>query len=284
VIANFVTPGWFAAYGIPIRSGRDIATYDTEQSLPVVIVNEAFVRRFFPNRSAVGESFMTSEQTFLKGRTVVGVVGDAPYGSLHDVIPATIYLPLAQSVGLEPPGRTTVILSVRARAGSPLSLAPPMATALTAVDQDLAFSFRSLGDQVDASLQQERVLAMLAGFFGALALLLTGIGLYGVTAYAVTRRRSEIGIRMALGAPEGAVRRMFVLRSLLLTGIGVTIGLGAAFGITRFLSSLLFAISPFDPITHVAMTSLLLLVAGIASYVPARRATKVDPMVSLRCE
>jgi ABC-type antimicrobial peptide transport system permease subunit len=125
---------------------------------------------------------------------------------------------------------------------------------------------------------------MLAGFFGALALLLTGIGLYGVTAYAVTRRRAEIGIRMALGAPEGAVRRMFVLRSLLLTGVGVTIGLGAAFGITRFLSSLLFAISPLDPITHVAMTSLLLLVAGIASYVPARRATKVDPMVSLRCE
>ena len=237
-----------------------------------------------PDQAQIGATFDESISGFLKNRTVVGVVGDAVYGSLRDAAPPTVYVPLAQSIGLTPPGRTTVIISARPVAGSAASLAPSIAAALTATDRDLTFSFRPLADQVSGLLIQERLLAMLSGFFGGLALLLAGLGLYGVTSHAVNRRRAEIGIRMALGAHRADVIRLVLRQGMILTAIGIVCGLAGAAALAQYLEAMLFGLMPLDPATFVAVSLTFALVSAAASYVPARRATKVDPMVALRCE
>jgi len=282
VVANFVTPGWFATYGIPIRGGRDVEDGDTASARPVVAVNETFARRFFPGRSAIGETLDESLSPMLRNRTIVGVVGDAVYGSLRDAPPPTIYLPLAQSAGVEPPGRTAVTISARSAAGSPAALARGAAAALTGIDRDLAFAFRPLEDQVNASLAQERMVALLAGFFGALALLLAGLGLYGVTAYAVARRRTEIGIRMALGAQPAGVIRLVLSRVAILVGFGIVVGVIASMWASRFVSVLIFGIPPRDPMTLAAAAVVLAAVGASAGWLPAWRASRTDPAQVLR--
>jgi putative ABC transport system permease protein len=282
VVANFVTPGWFATYGIPIRGGRDVEDSDTASARPVVAVNETFARRFLPGRSAIGETLDESHSPMLRNRTIVGVVGDAVYGSLRDAPPPTIYLPLAQSAGVEPPGRTAVTISARSAAGSPAALARGAAAALTGIDRDLAFAFRPLEDQVNASLAQERMVALLAGFFGALALLLAGLGLYGVTAYAVARRRTEIGIRMALGAQPAGVIRLVLSRVAILVGIGIVAGATASVWASRFVSALIFGIPPRDPMTLAAAAVVLAAVGASAGWLPAWRASRTDPARVLR--
>lgn len=220
---NFITPEWFGAYGTAIHAGRDINDRDNATAPLVALVNEAFVRRFFSDRNAIGRTI-----AYVRGpgggtpRTVVGVVGDAVYGSLREEVQPTIYLPLAQAdVGRF---RSDITISVRSSAGPPVLLAPSVAAALIAVDRNLDFSFQPLTDRVNAALMRERLVAMLSGFFGALALLLAGLGLYGVTSYAVSRRRQEIGIRMALGAAPGGVVRMVLTRVFTLVVLGVVIG------------------------------------------------------------
>ena len=284
VVADFVTPGWFAVYGIPFRAGRDVADRDAANALPVVVINEAFARRSFPGQSAIGQILVESELTFLKGRTVIGVVGDAIYGSLRDAVPPTIYLPPAPPPALEPPGRTAVTISLRSVAGPSATLVPSVGAALTAADRDVAFSFRPLVDQVNASYGQERLTAALSAFFGALALMLAGVGLYGVTSYAVSRRRSEIGIRIALGAQPADVIKLVLRQSILLTLVGAALGIAAAAALTRYLEAMLFGVTPLDPSTFIAVSLLFGAVATLAAYLPARRATKVDPMIALRCE
>jgi predicted permease len=284
VIANFVTPGWFETFGIPIRAGRDISERDTPNALPVVIVNEAFVHRALPNREAVGETLGDSDSEILRGRTVIGVVGDAMYGSLRDPAPPTTYIPLAQSVGLEPPGRTTITVSVRPVTGPPASVASAAGAALMATNRNVAFSFRTLADQMNASIGQERLAAMLSGLFAVLALVLAGVGLYGLTAYTVSRRRSEIGIRIALGARGADVIRLILRRSLWLTGIGIVLGLAGAVFVTRYLEAMLFGVMPMDPWTLAAVSLMFATVATIAAFLPARRAARTDPSLALRCE
>jgi hypothetical protein len=284
VVANFITSGWFAAYGIPIRAGRDIAEGDTANASPVVVVNDAFERRFLPNRTAIGETFVDPDSAILKGRTVVGVVGDVVYGSPRDPAPPTIYVPLAQSVGLEPPGRTTVAISVRPIAGPPASLARSVAAALTSVDRDLAFTFRPLADQVSASLTEERLSAMLSGFFGALALSLAGLGLYGVTSHSVSHRRTEIGIRTALGARRSDVVNLVLGRSIAMIAIGLVAGLAGAAVVTRYLEGMLFGVTPLNPATFIAVPLALAGVSTLAALIPALRATSVDPLIALRSE
>ena len=284
VVANFITPGWFAAYGIAIRAGRDVTDRDTADALPVAVVNETFARRFLPGRNAVGETFDDSASSVLKNRTAVGVVGDAIYGSLRDTAPPTIYVPLAQSDALQPPGRTSITIGVRPVDGSPMPVVPQAAAVLTAVDPDLVFSFRPLADQVSASLAQERLVAMLSGFFGALALLLAGLGLYGVTSYSVGRRRAEIGIRMALGAQRADVLGMVLGHSAVLSGVGILLGLAGAAAVTRYFKGMLFGVTALDPTTFIAVSVAFATVALLAAFVPARRATKVDPLIALRSE
>jgi putative ABC transport system permease protein len=284
VMVHQITPGWFATYGTAIRAGRDIDPHDTATALPIVIVNDAFVRQFLPGQDVIGRTL--TEPNF-RGpgtqppRTIVGVVADSVYSSLREKAPPTIYVPLEQSVAAT---RPIVSLSVRSAGGSPAALARGVGAALSEVDRSVAFSFRPLEDQVNASLAQERLLAMLSAFFGVLALLLAGLGLYGITSYAVTRRRTEIGIRMALGAQAATVIRLVLGRSLAMTALGIVLGLVLAVGVTRYLESMLFGLTPSDPATFIFVTVMFAAMATLAAFLPARRATKVDPLIALRAE
>lgn len=279
-----VTPGWFATYGTAIREGRDFDERDTAAGQPVVIVNEAFARRFFAGRRAIGET--------VSGRTVVGVAAnqvmqggykaDGSSRSLRDGAPPAFFLPLAQTAGSGPPGRTSVIVSVRWGAGARAATTRGVAAALRAVDPDLAFTFSPLADQIDASLAQERMVAWLSGFFGALALLLAGLGLYGVTAYAVTRQRAEIAIRLALGAPSGGVVRLVLSRVTLLVTLGIVVGTGVSLWMSTLVATLLYGLEPRDPVTLAGAAITLAAVGAIAGWLPAHRASRIDPLEVLR--
>ena len=280
---NFITPGWFAAYGTALRAGRDFTGRDTAGSPPVAIVNEAFVRAFMPGTSPVGETIPHPRSRPEVRRTVVGVVDDAVFESQREGIQPMVYLPVAQSGG-GPSGRTAISLGVRPAAGAPIQLARSVGDAVRAVDPDLSFSFGLLEDHVQASVRQERVVAMLSGFFGALALVIAALGLYGVTSYTVNRRVTEIGIRRALGAQRAHVLGLVLGQSLTLTGVGIGIGLAVAAALTRALRGLLFGLTPLDPAIFIGVAALFAIVATLAALFPAHRATRVDPLVALRNE
>jgi ABC-type antimicrobial peptide transport system permease subunit len=213
---------------------------------------------------------------------VVGVVTDAVFGPLRTGARPTMYYPLAQSGTLVTPGRTTITLSVRSAAGAPASLVPAVGDALRRVNPRLSFSSRPLEQDVDAALTEERLVAVLSGFFAGLALLLSGLGIYGVTAYSTARRRIEIGIRLALGATPSRIVRLEVVRMLFLSAIGVWAGIGAAAWASRFISTLLFGIGPSDPATLAVAAASLIAIALVASFVPAFRASMTDPAKALR--
>jgi ABC-type antimicrobial peptide transport system permease subunit len=181
----------------------------------------------------------------------------------------------------EPP---QVSLSVRAASGSPVSLAPAVAKRLSAIDQRLAFTFRPLEQQIDAARHQERLIAWLSTFFGGLALLMAAIGLFGIASSTVIRRRTEIGIRMALGAQQRDVIGLALRQTLLATAAGLALGIVAAAALTRYLEGMLFGITPLDPITFITSPAILAAVALIACVLPARRAAMIDPMAALRNE
>ena len=280
---NFVTPGWFAAYGTTLRAGRDFTVRDTAGSPPVVIVNDAFVRAFIAGASALGETIPHPRSRPEVLRTVVGVVDDAVFDSQREGIQPIVYLPVAQSGG-GPSGRTEMSLGVRSAVGAPMQLAPSVGAAVRGVDPDVFFSFGLLEDHVQASVRQERLVAMLSGFFGALALVIAALGLYGVTSYTVNRRVREIGIRRALGAQRAHVLGLVLGRSLTLTGVGIGLGVAGAAAVTRSLRGLLFGLTPLDPGTFVAVAALFGIVATLAALLAAHRATRVDPLVALRNE
>ena len=274
-----MTPGWLATYGTAVVAGRDIDDRDTQGSLPVALVNEAYARKFSPTRDPIGE-VVTFVET--PPKVIVGVVRDAVYTSVRDGVRPTVYVPLAQHEAgdLAPVGNLAI--SVRPAAGPPALLVPRVAAALTAVDRNLTVTFRPLQDRVDASLTQERVLALLAGFFGALALLLAALGLYGVTSYTVTRRRAEIGIRVALGADAAGVLRLVLVRVLMLVALGVVIGAAVSLWSSQFIASLLYDLQPRDAVTLASAAVTLALVGAIAGWLPARRASRIDPARVLR--
>ena len=281
---NFVTPGWFTAYGTTLRAGRDFTVRDTAGSLPVVIVNDAFVRAFIAGASALGETTPhPRSQTGEVLRTVVGIVDDAVFDSQREGIQPIVYLPVAQSGG-GPSGRTEMSLGVRSAVGAPMQLAPSVGAAVRGVDPDVSFSFSLLEDHVQASVRQERLVAMLSGFFGALALVIAALGLYGVTSYTVNRRVREIGIRRALGAQRAHVLGLVLGHSLTLTGVGIGLGVAGAAAVTRSLRGLLFGLRPLDPVTFIAVAALFGIVATLAALLAAHRATRVDPLVALRNE
>jgi predicted permease len=283
-LVNGVTAGWFATYGTPLRAGRDFDERDTATAQPVVILNDAFVRRFFGGRNAIGDT--------VAGRTVVGVVGDQlaqggfkPDGtvrSLRDNAAPSIYIPLAQSSGLFPPDRTAITISVRSAAGSPALLTRNVGAALTRTQPDVTFSLRPLSEYLDASLAQERIVALLSGFFSGVALLLAGLGLYGITAYAVSRRRAEIGIRLALGAEPRRVVRLVLSRVAILVGAGVVAGVAVSVWLSRFVAAMLYGLEPRDPMTLVTAAVTLGAVGTLAGWLPASRAARIDPADVLR--
>jgi putative ABC transport system permease protein len=286
VLANFVTPGWFATYGMAVRQGRDFSAADSATAPPVIVVNEAFVRRLFPTGNAIGS-------IALNGQTIVGVVGDAVSRSaqripgvsslaLREPVPPTIYVPLAQAGRWDRPPSTVVRVSIRPRAGAPAALAPAASAALAGVDPNVAFTFRPLTDDVRSSLSQERTTAWLAAAFGSLSVLLAVVGLYGLLSYRMSLRRSEIGVRMALGATPAEVQRLVIGSALRLIGSGTVAGLAGAALLTRALSSQLFGVTALDPVTFVGMAVALALIGTLAALVPAYRASRVDPARALR--
>ena len=248
-------------------------------------MNDAFVRAFMPGRSPLGETIPHPRSR--RGevpRTIVGVVDDAVFDSQREGIQPIVYLPVAQSAGIGPSGLTAISLGVRPAVGAPVQLAPGVGAALRGIDPDVSFSFGLLENHVQASVRQERLVAMLSGFFGALALVIAALGLYGVTSYTVNRRVTEIGIRRALGAQRAHVLGLVLGPSLTLTGVGIALGLAGAAAVTRSLRGLLFGLTPLDPATFIGVAALFAIVATLAALLPAHRATRVDPLVALRNE
>jgi putative ABC transport system permease protein len=280
VAFNFVTPGWFQTYATAILAGRDFDTRDGPGAPRVALINEALRRSLLHEGQPLGRTIHAGP-CGRAGCTVVGVVADAVYGhSLRDAAPPTVYMPLTQSTGLAPPN-SPFRISLRA-VNDLAGLMPSIATSLRDVDKGLTFTFRRLEQDLNASVAQERLLAMLAGFFGAIALLLSGVGLYGVSSYAATRRRAEIGIRLALGGQPHAVLRG-ILRPFAVFVLGGTVlGLLASLWLSRFVAPLLYGLEPYDPTTLLGSASTLGLVAAVAGWIPASRATRIDPAEVLR--
>ena len=280
---NGLTPGWFAAYGTALLAGRDFDARDRPGAPGVVIVNEAFARKYLGGGSPIGRRVREVGRPDRQPPwvEVVGVAADAVYVSLREPVPPTIYKPLAQALsGDGPSGRA--FLAVRSAGAPPALLTRSVAAAVSAVDPGLALTFRPLRDQIDAALLQERLIATRSAFFGVLALLLAGIGLYGVTSYAVSRRRAEIGIRMALGAEPGGVVRLVLARVGVLVAAGVFAGGLIAAWAATFVEALLFGMPPRDPATLAGAALVLATVGGLAGWMPARRASRIDPARVLR--
>jgi len=283
-LMNYITPGWLATYRTRLVSGRDFDARDTLSAPRVAMVNQAFVKRFIPDRDPIGvtiefPSFSTARAN--PPAVIVGIVEDAVYRSMREPIKPTAYQPLAQYGDATFP-LPNISISVRSASAEPLVLTRAVASSLTAVNKDVAFSFRALTDQIRGSLIQDRLVALLGGFFGALALLLAALGLYGVTSYAVSRRRTEIGIRMALGAAPGGVVRLVLSRVTVLVAIGVAIGTGVSVWAAKFVSALLYGLEPRDPVTLAGAAITLAIVGACAGWLPAYRASRIDPANVLR--
>ena len=279
-----VTPGYFLAMGIPVLKGREFNNVDnTDQSPKVAIVNATLARRFFSDSDPIGKRICMGEDAS-KGPwlTVVGVVGDAALQSLTDPRFPQVFSPHAQGVEGGPAGNMELALRT---SSDPVSLAGAVGNAVHELDKDQSVAnIQTLNQVVSASLAQPRLNTLLLAGFAALALLLAAIGIYGLMSYSVELRTREIGIRMALGAERVDVLRLVVRRGMILALAGAAIGLVGALILARLLSSLLYGVQPSDPPTYVAVLVVLVGMALFASYIPARRATKVDPMVALRHE
>jgi predicted permease len=278
---NEVSEGFFETLGTSLVAGRDFEAKDTQQSPAVAIINQTMAKKFFAGENPIGRRFRMENGNKLGDPVeIVGVVKDAKYESLREEAPPTAYLYMSQRA--DP--YTSLTFEVRVAAGSPTALISAVKSAIGDVNRDVSLQFKSLAVQVDESLARERLLATLSGFFGGLALVLAMIGLYGVMSYNIARRRNEIGIRMALGAEQSRVLRMVLGEVAILIGVGLAIGLGAAAGTTRFVESFLYGMKPNDPWTLSLAAVALAVVAALAGFLPARRASRLDPMTALREE
>jgi predicted permease len=270
-------PEYFETMKTPIVEGRGFTATDDENTPRVVVVNETMARRFWPDQNPIGKRLRlgdAAEPVY----EVVGVARDGKYFLLGEAATPFMFLPLRQNYS----GEATLIARTLAQ---PESLAAAIRQEVAALDNELPVSgVKTMPEYLDRLLSAPKSVAGLVGAFGLVALLLAAVGLYGVMSYAVAQRTREIGLRMALGSPAAIVFRLILKQGMRLTLTGVGIGLVAAFGLTRLLRSLLYGVSVTDPATFVVVTTSLLVVALLACWIPARRATKVDPMIALRCE
>lgn len=282
IYANYVTPDWFATYGTRVLAGRDFTHSDGAQSPLVAIVNEAFVRRFLDGRNPLGSN-IRSENLGVSVE-IVGMVEDVVYRSQRDPMTPMLYLPLAEKskAGFQHDPPWPLSVSIRAEGGSPTMLVRSAEAAIRRIDPDFSLAARPISDHVDSRLVQERFLAILSSCFGALALLLAGLGLFATTSYAVAQRRAEVGIRMALGAAPGAVVRLVLRRVALLVGLGVVIGGVFSLWAAPLTRTLLFSLEPRDPVTFIAASGVLAMVGALAGWMPAWRAARIDPNTALR--
>ena len=272
---NAVTPHWFETLGIRLVAGRDFDGRDRAGAARVAIVNRTFAIRYLKTDRPVGATFAEGPRN--DRFEVVGVVEDTVYRSLRSPMAATMFIPIAQWDG----AGSDVVLTTRS-AASPMMLAKAIGDRLRQAEPDADVTFHSLDDQVSASLTQERLVARLSTFFGLLALLLAGLGLYGVTAYSITLRRTEIGIRMALGASAAGVVRLVLARIGWLVAAGIAAGAALSLWAGKFVSSLLWGLEPRDPLTFTAAAVTMAVIALLAGWLPARRASRIDPTIVLR--
>jgi predicted permease len=273
-----VFPRYFQTVGAHILRARDFDDRDIESGAPlVVVVNESLARNVFPKEDPIGKRIVCSGRDACE---IIGVATDIPYSNLRGRAGNAIYYTFLQA----PTGRGQMVLHVRF-AGDPVRMAADVRHEVARIDPNLpAFEVRTLATEMDAVLVRERLLALLSSAFGAVALLLAGIGLYGVIAYAVGRRTREIGIRMALGATQSEVRLQVLLETMQVAGVGILFGLPVALVTSRFIASFLFGLTTSDPMVLSASTIFLCVIALISGYLPARRASRVDPMGALRYE
>ena len=305
-----VYPRYFESIGAPILKGRDFGRFDISPGAPyVVVINETFARRAFPNENPIGKEIVCKEaqrvpmhaarqgkqltdssaarpipapvlRVLLRGEScaVIGVVRDIKYSSLREPTPSAMYQPFLQA----PTGRGQMTLHVRFR-GNPGSLISQLRRYVAGMDVNMpAFEIRTLAAEVDAALVRDRLLALLSSLFGALAISLAIIGVYGVVSYAANRRTKEIGVRMALGATASAVRWLILRETLGLAGLGIAIGIPVTLAFSRFIASFLYGLTPTDPIVLSAGAASVLCMALTAGYIPSRRASRLDPVVALR--
>ncbi|MCI0490971.1 MAG: ABC transporter permease [Blastocatellia bacterium] len=274
-----VSANYFDAMGIRLLKGRPFTEADNENSTRVTVIDELMAQRLWPNEDPIGKRLKQGwPESETEWREVIGVVADTKLNGVDRETPLQSYLPLAQ-VPFD-----SLILVVRTT-GNPLAMASTVEQAIHTLDPDLpVFAVRTMDQLMGDSIAQQRLTLILLAGFAFLALVLASVGIYGVISYSVSQRTHEIGIRMALGARAGDVLRLVLGRGMLLTLTGVAIGMGAAFALTRLISSLLFEVSATDPVTFAIVPALLIAVALLACYIPARRAARVDPMVALRYE
>ncbi|HEY7182258.1 MAG TPA: FtsX-like permease family protein, partial [Blastocatellia bacterium] len=279
---NVITPNYFRAMGIPILMGRDFTGADTGVSMKVTIIDERLAREYWPNESPIGKRVRYGvPENNEPWHTIVGVVGAVKNESLTESLSSTlrkaVYLPQAEIAHDD--------LTLAVRAANPETLIPAIRRWVKAIDPDQPITdMRTMTEVITRSVWRPRLYAILFGVFAVVALALATVGIYGVMAYSVSERTREIGVRVALGAQRRDVLKLIVTQGMTLALIGTGIGLGASLALTRLMQSLLFEVSPTDPFTFAGLAALLSVVAMLACYLPARRATKVDPMIALRSE
>jgi putative ABC transport system permease protein len=276
---NAMSPGYFSTVVTPFLMGRDFDLRDSGVASKVVIVNESLAHQALPGQNPIGHRLDSAE--------IIGVVKDSLYGGAREQPRPVLYRPLFQSKGGTDPsswvGVGDVSFELRYRPGA--SLLDEVRQAVGSVDRSVPiFRIKTLRDQTEDSFLRERLLATISSFFGGLALLLACLGLYGLMAYAVARRTAEIGIRMALGARRQAIIWLILYETLWLVLAGVASGVPLAVLLSRYIKSLLFGVAPADPVIIAASVALLVGIAAIACFLPARRASRIDPMAALRDE
>jgi predicted permease len=282
-----VTPGFFSTLGIPIVAGRGLRETDLPNAPQALVVSQAFVKQFYPNENPLGKRISlgwgrqrseNKADTLNAGGEIVGIIGDVKSRGANEAAPATVYLPFDQAP------ITEVSLLVRSTASAALIVNEARA-AIKEVDADLpVFDVKTMTDAVSESVAQPRFYAILLGSFAGIALLIAALGIYGVISYAVSQRTRELGIRIALGAQRERVVRLVIGQGLTLTLLGIALGVAGAVVLTRLISSLLFGVAAADPLTFIGVAALFVLVACLASYLPARRAAGVDPIIAMRAE
>jgi putative ABC transport system permease protein len=282
---KIVSPSYFSTLGIPIIKGRALSDRDARNAPPAMVINERLARRFFENQEPVGQRLLIQE--IIPGKTelgseisweIVGVIRDEKIGGPADTQSAGVYVSHEQSPVYG------MVLNVRTDV-NPLSLQRPITAAIRRVNKDQAISdVRTIEQIREQAMSSRRLQSVLLAVFGSVALVLAGLGVYGVISYSVVQRTREIGIRAALGASRASLLRLALDRGIVLTAIGLVLGVGGAIALTRLMATLLYGVGPRDPMTMATVAVVLGLVAVAASYVPSRRATKVDPLIALRHE
>jgi putative ABC transport system permease protein len=276
---NSVSPGFFTTLRMQLVAGRNFNDGDKKGAPVVAIINQTLARRFFPHLNPLGKTFRIGEVSGQPGPPVevVGVVWDSKYGSLREDTPPTAFFPIAQK--LENAGQFELRTAI-----PPSALVTSVQAVFAAVNREIPLVFNTLAQQVNDSIIPERTLALLSGFFGALAVLLAMVGLYGTFSYLVTQRQAEFGIRMALGAQPGAILKLVMRDVALVLVVGLAGGVGISLALTSLLQKMLFGLGARDVVTMIGAAGILSLAALVACYIPAHRASKVDPMVALRYE